>query len=195
MVLLLAQFGRGGADYVWNGEMWAWYDSQAPEKGSVGGYVWDGEEWVWQDLLAPAVDTEEGSGGGGVVATGGRYREDDFEEEHLYRENDGGGWGYNTHHRLQEESIKVDSDEEIDPHEIDIGFHEEPTEVEQATPSSLEPGLATTKQPQGGNFFAQAGILVAVVVGTVVGLLCTILLVMFIVYRMQKADAFAQNQI
>ena len=67
-----------------------------------------------------------------------------------------------------------DSDEEIDPNEIDIGFHDErssppPPMVEQATPSSPEPGkLPPTpteephKQPQPGgetNFFAQPGIL------------------------------------
>ena len=66
-----------------------------------------------------------------------------------------------------------DSDEEIDPNEIDIGFHDEPTAspppaVQQATPSSPEPGKGPPtpseephKQPQGGetNFFAQPGIL------------------------------------
>jgi len=191
LVVLLVALGRGGADYVW-----------------------DGEQWQWQDVPAPAEDTEEGSGGGGVVATGGGYRDDEDElegsgeEEHLYnRENDGGE--YNTH-RLQEESINVDSDEEIDPNEIDIGFHDErsspPPMVEQATPSSPEPGkLPPTpteephKQPQPGgetNFFAQPGILAAVVGGTVVGLLCTILLVMLIVYRMRKADegSYALNE-
>ena len=146
-------------------------------------YVWNSEEWQWQDL-----DTGEVSGGG--------EDEDDFdgsgEEEHLYRENDGGGYNYNTH-RLQEESIKVDSGEEIDPHEIDIGF--------QDTPSSPEPGKGpstSTEQPQGGetNLFAQPGILAAIVVGTVAGLLlCTILLIMLIVYRMQKEDAFTHNRI
>jgi len=38
------------------------------------------------------------------------------------------------------------------------------------------------------SFFAQPGILAAVVGGAVVGLLCAILLVMFIVYRMRKKD-------
>ena len=66
-----------------------------------------------------------------------------------------------------------DSDEEIDPNEIDIGFHDEPTAspppaVQQATPSSPEPGKGPPtpteephKEPQGGetNFFAQPGIL------------------------------------
>ena len=45
LVVLLVQLGRGGTDYVW-----------------------DGEEFVWQDLAEGG--TEEGSGGGGVVATG-----------------------------------------------------------------------------------------------------------------------------
>jgi len=190
LVLVLVASGQGGADYVW-----------------------DGEQWQWQDVPAPAEDTEEGSGGG-LVATGGGYRDDEDEsdpgsgeEEDSYREND--GKGFNTH-RLQEESINVDSDEEIDPNEIDIGFHDEPTAspppaVQQATPSSPEPGKGPPtpseephKQPQGGetNFFAQPGILAAVVGGTVVGLLCTILLVMLIVYRMRKADegSYALNE-
>lgn len=182
LVLVLLVSGQGGADYVW-----------------------DGEQWQWQDVPAPAEDTEEGSGGGVVATGGGGYRDDEDdidgsgEEEHLYRENDGGG--YNTH-RLHEESINVDSDEEIDPNEIDIGFHDErtaspPPAVQQATPSSPDPAKGPPtpteephKQPQGGetNFFAQPGILAAVVGGTVVGLLCTILLVMLIVYRMRKAD-------
>jgi len=38
------------------------------------------------------------------------------------------------------------------------------------------------------SFFAQPGILAAVIGGAVVGLLCAILLVMFIVYRMRKKD-------
>uniref|UniRef100_T1J3J8 Syndecan n=1 Tax=Strigamia maritima TaxID=126957 RepID=T1J3J8_STRMM len=41
---------------------------------------------------------------------------------------------------------------------------------------------------QAASFFAQPGILAAVIGGAVVGLLCAILLVMFIVYRMRKKD-------
>jgi len=191
-------------------ETWIWLATLVLVGQGGADYVWDGEQWQWQDVPAPAEDTEEGSGGG-VVATGGGYRDDEDdsdpgsgEEEDLYsRENDGGV--YNTH-RLQEESINVDSDEEIDPNEIDIGFHDEPTAspppaVQQATPSSPGPPTPTEephKTHQGGetNFFAQPGILAAVVGGTVVGLLCTILLVMLIVYRMRKADegSYALNE-
>jgi len=195
-------------------------------------YVWDGEQWQWQDVPAPSEDTEEGSGdvevvgggrsggrsgGRGRGGSGIRYRDDEddlegsAEEEDSYRERDGGG--YNTH-RLQEESINVDADEEINPNELDIGFHDEPTagstEPPQPTRAIVDDsdvGLVAGKetasegphrQPQGGetNFFAQPGILAAVVGGTVVGLLCTILLVMLIVYRMRKADegSYALNE-
>jgi len=194
-------------------ETWAWVAVLVLLSAGAGAdYVWDGEQWQWQDVPAPAEDTEEGSGGGVVAAGGHGYHddEDDFdgsgEEEHVYQENEG---GYNTH-RIQEESINVDADEEIDPNEIDIGFHDEPTAspppaVQQATPSSPDPAKVPPtpteephKQHQGGetNFFAQPGILAAVVGGTVVGLLCTILLVMLIVYRMRKADegSYALNE-
>jgi syndecan 2 len=39
-----------------------------------------------------------------------------------------------------------------------------------------------------GSFFSQPGILAAIICGAIVGLLCAILLVMFIVYRMRKKD-------
>ncbi|XP_025832346.1 syndecan-like [Agrilus planipennis] len=43
-------------------------------------------------------------------------------------------------------------------------------------------------EDQPTSFFAQPGILAAVIGGAVVGLLCAILVVMFIVYRMRKKD-------
>lgn len=48
------------------------------------------------------------------------------------------------------------------------------------------PSRPTNHRPV--SFFAQPGILAAVIGGAVVGLLCAILLVMFIVYRMRKKD-------
>jgi len=155
---------------------------------ALGDYVWDGEEWKWQDTVA--AQDEEGSGGG-------RYHQDDeddsFEgsadESPSYARKDD---SYDTK-RIHEE-INVDADEEID--EVDIGFPDEPSPSKAppvvVSPSTPAPGPPTEephRQPQGEtNFFAQPGILAAVVGGTVVGLLCTILLVMLIVYRMRKAD-------
>jgi len=56
--------------------------------------------------------------------------------------------------------------------------HEDSPEVHRKGPTSHRPA----------SFFAQPGILAAVIGGAVVGLLCAILLVMFIVYRMRKKD-------
>lgn len=58
------------------------------------------------------------------------------------------------------------------------GDREESPEVHRKGPTSNRPA----------SFFAQPGILAAVIGGAVVGLLCAILLVMFIVYRMRKKD-------
>ncbi|KAL3289793.1 hypothetical protein HHI36_023185 [Cryptolaemus montrouzieri] len=67
------------------------------------------------------------------------------------------------------------------PHETNINTNninnnpsEEETEVKSMDPRT--------------SFFAQPGILAAVIGGAVVGLLCAILVVMFIVYRMRKKD-------
>lgn len=48
--------------------------------------------------------------------------------------------------------------------------------------------LKQKQDERSSSFFARPGILAAVVGGAVVGLLCAILLVMFIVYRMRKKD-------
>lgn len=64
---------------------------------------------------------------------------------------------------------------------------------EQETPGSTvtrpEVSIMNTKTDERAtSFFAQPGILAAVIGGAVVGLLCAILVVMFIVYRMRKKD-------
>lgn len=48
--------------------------------------------------------------------------------------------------------------------------------------------MNTKSEDRSTSFFAQPGILAAVIGGAVVGLLCAILVVMFIVYRMRKKD-------
>lgn len=50
------------------------------------------------------------------------------------------------------------------------------------------PVLQRKQEDRPSSFFGQPGILAAVIGGAVVGLLCAILLVMFIVYRMRKKD-------
>lgn len=56
----------------------------------------------------------------------------------------------------------------------------------ESDPEVSSKGPTTIQHP--ASFFAQPGILAAVIGGAVVGLLCAILLVMFIVYRMRKKD-------
>nr|CAG4635254.1 EOG090X0QLW [Alona affinis] len=67
-------------------------------------------------------------------------------------------------------------------------------ETVSSTSAPSEPGnndvhiLDHKPEDRQASFFAQPGILAAVIGGAVVGLLCAILLVMFIVYRMRKKD-------
>ncbi|XP_067010939.2 syndecan isoform X2 [Anabrus simplex] len=51
-----------------------------------------------------------------------------------------------------------------------------------------DPTMNVKHDERATSFFAQPGILAAVIGGAVVGLLCAILVVMFIVYRMRKKD-------
>jgi len=164
--------------------------------GCSADYFWDGTEWVWKDSpgdLAAA----EGSGDGGHT---GLYNHDDEDDEGSGEQEED---DYHDHlvHEMDTEVLDsdiVNVDDEIDPRDLDIGFHEDITsgpdrpEAAPQTPPSivpsdpLVPGDDPTKYyNQDTNFFAQPRILTG---GTVVGLLCTILLVMFIVYRMRKAD-------
>jgi len=162
---------------------------------SSADYVWDGAEWKWQDTPAnPGEDPVEGSGDSTYGVNYGRDDDDDVE---------GSGGDDFEPEDPREDLATVDKDvinvdEEIDPRDVDIGFHDEttpqPTLKTTSTTTTLLPTETTVEtdpkkdhSPE-TNFFAQPGILAAVVGGTVVGLLCTILLVMLIVYRMRKAD-------
>lgn len=89
-----------------------------------------------------------------------------------------------------------DDDLTIDEHNIEQPEDRNPTEkpVENQPPPTTKPEVTSTDgtpikhKPRSTSFFAQPGILAAVIGGAVVGLLCAILLVMFIVYRMRKKD-------
>jgi len=54
--------------------------------------------------------------------------------------------------------------------------------------NSNEVNVFNQKEDPQPSFFSQPGILAAIICGAIVGLLCAILLVMFIVYRMRKKD-------
>ncbi|XP_038208272.1 syndecan isoform X1 [Zerene cesonia] len=83
------------------------------------------------------------------------------------------------------------------PDSVQINISGETVDQSQAG-SNLEPEtrpadsgvliMDTAHEDRATSFFAQPGILAAVIGGAVVGLLCAILVVMFIVYRMRKKD-------
>lgn len=165
--------------------------------------------------ILPATDDEDmidGSGDGSVVGSGYddrvrepvtqpprrepevfvdedddyNYNEDDYDEDEDYDDGDDIGFG-------------GDSDYD-DIHNIDVQVTAKPTPFAYPVPTegtTRRPTHIYTDAPEvhkerpsnrPASFFAQPGILAAVIGGAVVGLLCAILLVMFIVYRMRKKD-------
>lgn len=84
-----------------------------------------------------------------------------------------------------------DREEEIYKNKVDV-YTTTTTKKFEVVPKPTEsPGVHKERQPidhPTPSFFSQPGILAAIIGGAVVGLLCAILLVMFIVYRMRKKD-------
>lgn len=87
--------------------------------------------------------------------------------------------------------------------DVSTGSHDDDGDIYEEEETTTTGGRMDSGEPEGGrdvhilgqkqdgrgtSFFAQPGILAAVIGGAVVGLLCAILLVMFIVYRMRKKD-------
>ncbi|CAG7721450.1 unnamed protein product [Allacma fusca] len=92
-------------------------------------------------------------------------------------------------------------DEDDDPNGIvqvtpkkpdpNVGFENTPVKPEVGDPIEVDPEQTEdvfNKKDTPASFFSQPGILAAIICGAIVGLLCAILLVMFIVYRMRKKD-------
>jgi len=72
---------------------------------------------------------------------------------------------------------------ETDGESSNKGIPEDPIHI------GHDPDIFNQKNPESqASFFSQPGILAAIICGAIVGLLCAILLVMFIVYRMRKKD-------
>jgi len=105
---------------------------------------------------------------------------------------------------IDEDNYDYDEDFDFNPTPDPPRYN--PTTTTSTTIRSFttkKPSVPRTSRPEAGpghgahnpipvnrpaSFFAQPGILAAVIGGAVVGLLCAILLVMFIVYRMRKKD-------
>lgn len=164
--------------------------------------------------ILPATDDEDiidGSGDDGYnVGSGARnpvtqppsrgnqevFVDDDEKDDYNYNEDNYDEENYD------DDDIVFGGDSEDDYRKnIDVEVTAKPTQF--AYPATTE--ATTTRRPihlytdapevhkerpsnRPASFFAQPGILAAVIGGAVVGLLCAILLVMFIVYRMRKKD-------
>ncbi|EDW02148.1 GH20057 [Drosophila grimshawi] len=76
---------------------------------------------------------------------------------------------------------------ELDPN-TNINSQPTDTKIVEHRPANSGEVVIMSEEDRTTSFFAQPGILAAVIGGAVVGLLCAILVVMFIVYRMRKKD-------
>ncbi|XP_034475928.1 syndecan isoform X5 [Drosophila innubila] len=76
---------------------------------------------------------------------------------------------------------------ELDPNK-NINSQPTDTKIVEHRPGGNSEVVIMSEEDRTTSFFAQPGILAAVIGGAVVGLLCAILVVMFIVYRMRKKD-------
>ncbi|XP_055381819.1 syndecan isoform X3 [Condylostylus longicornis] len=150
----------------------------------------------------------EGSGGRGEI-------HDDLEKEPDYS---GSGFGpddedsgtsrishnKNTHNKSpsnNNNNNRQDTRKDKNRHDQDIGGggaggnlagsdidHNKPTDQQTNGGGNDVLIMNAKNEDRTTSFFAQPGILAAVIGGAVVGLLCAILVVMFIVYRMRKKD-------
>lgn len=146
-----------------------------------------------------------GGGGGGGVGSGDHEldgREDDDEDDDLYTETKKPSIDLGP--TDDEDTVPIDTSKSGGSVTHGHGHAPDGTDPEIFTPR-IPPteGGHDSNNPYGGSgvlimnaknedrtasFFAQPGILAAVIGGAVVGLLCAILVVMFIVYRMRKKD-------
>ncbi|XP_035727889.1 syndecan-like isoform X1 [Vespa mandarinia] len=93
----------------------------------------------------------------------------------------------NNNNKVQtnEETINRVDNEEVDVIEPSTGEDEHVDNIGDSQDVYI---MNPKHEDRASSFFAQPGVLAAVIGGAVVGLLCAILVVMFIVYRMRKKD-------
>jgi syndecan 2 len=203
------------AEYVYENGQWIWKDDAQPvdktpayedsEGSGEGDYYDDSEDY----------DYYEGSGAEahGGEDTSSSYYDESYPSE---KEKDTGydnSWNTNANvNDIKNNKNKENDDNNYNWKSADINnnfnYNQNNDEDIQLTDDTKTTAVVTTTRTPPttivklttkpiivGNtnihptsFFAQPGILAAVVGGAVVGLLCAILLVMFIVYRMRKKD-------
>lgn len=105
------------------------------------------------------------------------------EEENLYVD----GNNYNQYVPPNKDVFFDKEDKEDNRNRVVVSTTETTWQHNKGKPTE-SPEVHRVPPTRNVSFFAQPGILAAVIGGAVVGLLCAILLVMFIVYRMRKKD-------
>jgi len=198
------------SEYIWDGREWIWVDKENQQTNVNTAEEGSGSDDRYIASSRDDEDDQEGSGDDRNFVTEEKYpyddeddpegsgdpievdpftpiREPDVPEER--NPDNGGGFVYEpptttTTPRPFEEYPPGGRDQ--DPITIDG------PETTSTTESPRNPSIAdhpnTKSTNRSTSFFAQPGILAAVVGGAVVGLLCAILFVMFVVYRMRKKD-------
>lgn len=200
-------------EYVWVNSEWVWkedaketpsagVDSVAEGSGNYDDSYDEGENEKDYE------DDDYGEYGSGIKANNKDWTEKPVAPSNKKKnQKGGGGKGAATEPNYNNMNQNVFNSNNNNKKNDDIGFHDEsglPAVTTATTPRAMltepppaaEPAATTTVSPSvernpnshSTSFFAQPGILAAVIGGAVVGLLCAILLVMFIVYRMRKKD-------
>lgn len=173
-----------------------------------GEYVWENSEWVWKgDSDSSVID---GNSDDSYDEGSGEY-DDDYDYEgsgddgydwdnqdnyggQMVDQYGGGGQVVNNYDAPPVNNWNHNANIDLSKND-DISLNEDKpapttptTTTTTTTTTTPKKGLVENSNLHPTSFFAQPGILAAVIGGAVVGLLCAILLVMFIVYRMRKKD-------
>jgi len=206
------------AEYVWTGSEWNWQEpgdpvisggdqgSNSQTEGSADGddeYYDDNEDYdgdydgdypdknsQWPVEAHPDdEDNVEGCGDHHQYGSGGNVPViNNKEPPRPEVENPIKNYDIDSYSPAVYDDPEAEDDVIIDDGAPAVPTTETPTTTTTTTRKTKVPGSNNRSPIKSTSFFAQPGILAAVIGGAVVGLLCAILLVMFIVYRMRKKD-------
>jgi len=190
------------AEYEWNGKEWIWKDAPTNSEGS-GDYVDSVDEDGYENSNYDSDDEDDYEGSGDDSSYGRQNNNpppsSNIDNTNLNRNRnnlDGSSKDVqitpapdmNSYDRFPDENLDRQPERE-DPIIVDSPQTTFPSPVENDNNNNIvnrNKNNFGTKSPT--SFFAQPGTMAAVIGGAVVGLLCAILCVMFVVYRMRKKD-------
>lgn len=197
------------AEYEWNGTEWVWKDGPADSEGS-GDMAYDEEDTEEEESYGNYDDDEDNYDGSGDDTSPNRGR--DNEPKNNFRDNSNSDRDRNLNSNSNnydgsKYDVQITSAPETpyDPYsngdldrQQNNNFPEDiivdppkttfPSPVENNNNNNVNRNQNNFGTRSPTSFFAQPGTMAAVIGGAVVGLLCAILCVMFVVYRMRKKD-------